>query len=54
MVKSYNQLLSHRYNESLSEEAREFMQFTVTGVNRMEKFIQDMLTYSQAAEAEIE
>ena len=30
------------------------MQFTINGVNRMEKFIHDMLAYSQAAEAEID
>ena len=50
MVKSYTQLLSQRYKDQLGDEANEFMQVTVNGVNRMEKFIHDMLSYSQAAE----
>lgn len=54
MVKSYTQLLSQRYGAQLNAEANEFMQVTVAGVNRLEKFIQDMLAYSQAAEAEID
>ena len=43
MVKSYTQLLAQRYKDNLGAEANEFMQYTVTGVNRMEKFIHDML-----------
>ena len=54
MVKSYTQLLEQRYRNQLDAEAGEFMQFTVTGVNRMEKFIHDMLLYSQAAEGKTE
>ena len=54
MVKSYTQLLGQRYKASLGSEASEYMQFTITGVSRMEKFIHDMLSYSQAAEAEVE
>jgi light-regulated signal transduction histidine kinase (bacteriophytochrome) len=54
MVKSYTQLLSHRYKDQFGSEANEFMQVTVNGVNRMEKFISDMLSYAQAVEAEID
>jgi two-component system, sensor histidine kinase and response regulator len=54
MVKSYTQLLSQRYKDTLGDEANEFMQYTITGVNRMEKFIHDMLAYSQAAEGGLE
>lgn len=54
MVKSYTQLLAQRYKDSLGPEAGEYMQFTVSGVTRMEKFIHDMLSFSQAAEAEVE
>ena len=54
MVKSYTQLLEQRYRHKLDGEAEEFMQYTVTGVNRMERFIHDMLLYSQAAEGNIE
>ena len=54
MIKSYTQLLAQRYKGALDSDANEFMQYTVAGVNRMEKFIQDMLSYSQAAEGAIE
>jgi light-regulated signal transduction histidine kinase (bacteriophytochrome) len=54
MVKSYTQLLSQRYKDRLGSEANEFMDVTVAGVNRMEKFISDMLYYAQAVEAEID
>jgi signal transduction histidine kinase len=54
MVKSYTQLLAQKYRGTLSDEANEFIGFTVSGVSRMEKFIQDMLAYSQAAEAEMD
>ena len=37
MVKSYTQLIAQRYKDNLDDEANEFMQYTVTGVNRMEK-----------------
>jgi light-regulated signal transduction histidine kinase (bacteriophytochrome) len=54
MVKSYTQLLRQRYKDNLSTEANEFMEFTVAGVSRMEKFIHDTLSYSQAAEGDID
>ena len=54
MVKSYTQLLSQRYKDRLGDEANDFMQVTVNGVSRMEKFISDMLSYAQAVEAEID
>lgn len=54
MVKSYTQLLSQRHKSVFDAEASEFIHYTITGVNRMEKFIHDMLSYSQAAEAEVE
>jgi two-component system sensor histidine kinase/response regulator len=54
MVKSYTQLLSQRYKDQLGDEANDFMQVTVNGVSRMEKFISDMLSYAQAVEAEID
>jgi signal transduction histidine kinase len=54
MVKSYTQLLSQRYKSSLGPDAAEFMQFTITGVDRMERFIHDMLAYSQVAGADMD
>jgi CheY-like chemotaxis protein len=54
MVKSYTQLLAQRYKDNLGNEANEYIDFTISGVNRMEKFIHDMLAYSQAAEADMD
>lgn len=50
MVKSYTQLLASRYAGQFDEDADEFIGYTVQGVTRMEAFIRDMLSYSQAAE----
>src|SRR5687768_10172984 len=47
MVKSYTQLIAQRFKDNLDAEAGDYVQFTVAGVNRMEKFIHDMLAYSQ-------
>jgi signal transduction histidine kinase len=54
MVKSYTQLLAQRYKDAVGEQAHEFVHYTVSGVDRMEKFIHDMLSYSQAAESAFE
>lgn len=54
MVKSYTQLIAQRFKDNLGSEASDYVQFTIAGVNRMEKFIHDMLAYSQAAEAHVE
>jgi light-regulated signal transduction histidine kinase (bacteriophytochrome) len=54
MVKSYTQLIAQRFKDNLDAEAGDYVQFTVAGVNRMEKFIHDMLAYSQAAEADVD
>jgi signal transduction histidine kinase len=54
MVKSYTQLLAARYQGSLDKEADEFIAYSVQGATRMETFIRDMLSYSQAAEAGLE
>ena len=50
MVKSYTQLLASRYRGRFDKDADEFIQHTVAGVTRMEEFIRDTLSYSQAAE----
>lgn len=54
MVKSYTQLLAHRYKGNLDKEADDFINYTVDGVTRMQSFIRDMLAYSQAAEGGLE
>jgi light-regulated signal transduction histidine kinase (bacteriophytochrome) len=47
MVASYTQLLARRYKDKLDEPAQEFIGFAVSGAQRMQAFIQDLLRYSR-------
>ena len=47
MVSSYTQLLAQRYGDKLDEDAADFIRFAVDGANRMQRLIQDLLTYSR-------
>jgi PAS domain S-box-containing protein len=47
MVASYTQLLERRYGGQLDQDARDFIGFAVDGANRMQRLIQDLLTFSR-------
>lgn len=47
MVSSYTQLLADRYRDQLDEKAEKFIFYAVDGAVRMQKLIQDLLTFSR-------
>jgi PAS domain S-box-containing protein len=47
MVASYTQLLAQHYDGRLDEKAKKFMDYAVDGAVRMQRLINDLLTYSR-------
>ncbi len=47
MVASFTQLLYKRYSNQMGKDADEFIMYIVDGANRMQRLIQDLLTYSR-------
>jgi light-regulated signal transduction histidine kinase (bacteriophytochrome) len=47
MVSSYTRLLSRRYKGKLDQDADDYIQFAVDGAIRMQKLIQDLLSFSR-------
>jgi signal transduction histidine kinase len=46
-VAAYTQLLGLRYKDRLDHDADEYIRFTIDGVSRMNRLIDDLLSYSQ-------
>jgi PAS domain S-box-containing protein len=47
----FSELLQKKYRDKLGEEAGRLIQYTVDAAHRMESLINDLLTYTQAADA---
>jgi PAS domain S-box-containing protein len=47
MVSSFTQLLAKRYSDKLDKNGLEYIDFAVSGANRMQRLIQDLLAYSR-------
>src|SRR5579864_5352629 len=46
MIASYTQLLERRYRAQLDDDGREFMRYILDAVQRMDRLLADLLTYS--------
>lgn len=53
MVSGFVQLLQRRYKDGLDEEAEEIIGFALSGVDRMQGMITDLLAYSRAGRDEL-
>jgi PAS domain S-box-containing protein len=46
-ITSYTQLLAKRYENRLDQDAQEFIRYVVDGASRMQRLIQDLLSYAR-------
>ncbi len=53
MVSSFVQLLKRHYGESLDERGNEFMDYAVSGAERMQALISDLLEYSRVGSSKV-
>ncbi len=49
MISSYTQLLEQRYESLLDERAKKYIYYAVDGATRMQRLINDLLTFSRVA-----
>jgi light-regulated signal transduction histidine kinase (bacteriophytochrome) len=49
MVSIYSQMLQRKYRHKLGSEAEEYFNYIVTGAQRMDELVHDLLAYTQAA-----
>jgi len=47
MVSSFTQLLAKRYQDKLDQDAIDYIDYAVNGANRMQRLINDLLSYSR-------
>jgi light-regulated signal transduction histidine kinase (bacteriophytochrome) len=51
MISLYTQLLQEEYGGALDETARSYVDFAVSGAQRMERLLQDLMAYSRVSAA---
>lgn len=54
MVSSFLQLVEKRYKDKLDEAGKQYIQYAVSGAERMKKLINDLLAYSRLENTEVE
>ena len=52
MVANFTQLLQKRYQDKLDQDANDFINYAVDGTKRMQKLINDLLTFSRVGKTE--
>ncbi len=52
MISSYSQLLARRYADALDDDGRQMVSFTIDGTVRMQRLINELLTYARASQGD--